>query len=39
MIYAVDHINLVVSNLDQSVLFYTKLLGFKEVRRAHLEGE
>ena len=39
MIHAIDHINLVVSNLEQSVRFYTELLGFKEVRRAHLEGE
>ncbi len=39
MISAVDHINLVVSNLERSVKFYTELLGFKEVRRAHLEGE
>jgi catechol 2,3-dioxygenase-like lactoylglutathione lyase family enzyme len=39
LISAVDHINLVVSNLERSVKFYTELLGFKEVRRAHLEGE
>ncbi|TLD43090.1 MAG: Glyoxalase family protein [Candidatus Jettenia ecosi] len=39
MIHAVDHINLVVSNLERSVQFYTKLLGFKEIRRAHLEGD
>lgn len=39
MIYAVDHINMVVSDLERSVQFYTGLLGFKEVRRAHLEGE
>ena len=38
MILAVDHINLVVSDLEHSVSFYTKLLGFKEFRRAHLEG-
>jgi len=30
---------LVVSNLERSVKFYTELLGFKEVRRAYLEGE
>ena len=39
MINAVDHINLVVSDLEKSVDFYTNLLGFKEVRRAHLEGD
>ena len=39
MISAVDHINLVVSNLERSVKFYTELLGFKEVRRAHLDGK
>ena len=39
MIRALNHINLVVSNLERSVQFYTDLLGFKEVRRAHLEGE
>lgn len=39
MIGAVDHINLVVSDLERSVKFYTELLGFKEVRRAHLGGK
>lgn len=39
MIHAIDHINLVVSNLERSVQFYTELLGFKEIRRAHLEGD
>ncbi|MGQ3683911.1 MAG: VOC family protein [Candidatus Loosdrechtia sp.] len=39
MIHAIDHINLVVSDLERSVRFYTELLGFKEIRRAHLEGE
>jgi len=38
LIHAVDHINLVVSDLERSVIFYTELLGFEEVRRAHLEG-
>lgn len=39
MIRAVDHINLVVSDLKRSVKFYTELLGFKELKRARLEGE
>ena len=39
MIRAVDHINLVVSDLERSVNFYTELLGFREFQRAHLEGE
>ena len=39
MIRALNHINLVVSNLERSVQFYTDLLGFKEVRRAHLDGK
>jgi catechol 2,3-dioxygenase-like lactoylglutathione lyase family enzyme len=36
---AIDHINIVVSDLERSVRFYTELLGFKEYKRAHLEGE
>jgi catechol 2,3-dioxygenase-like lactoylglutathione lyase family enzyme len=36
---AIDHINIVVSDLERSVKFYTELLGFKESKRAHLEGE
>ena len=39
MIHAVDHINLVVSDLKRSIRFYTELLGFKEIKRARLEGE
>lgn len=39
LISAVDHINLVVSDLERSVRFYTELLEFKEVRRAHLDGK
>ena len=39
MTLAVDHINIVVSNLEQSLQFYTTLLGFEQSRRAHLQGE
>jgi catechol 2,3-dioxygenase-like lactoylglutathione lyase family enzyme len=34
----VDHINIVVSDLERSVAFYTEVLGFSETRRATLEG-
>ena len=36
---AIDHINIVVSDLERSVRFYTELLGFIESKRAHLEGQ
>jgi glyoxylase I family protein len=36
---AIDHINIVVSDLEKSVKFYTGLLGFIESNRAHLEGD
>lgn len=39
MIRAIDHINFVVSDLEKSVKFYTELLGFRESKRAHLEGD
>ena len=38
MICAVDHINIVVFDLERSLGFYTKVLGFKETHRADLEG-
>ena len=38
MIRSIDHINFVVSDLERSVRFYTELLGFRESKRAHLEG-
>ena len=38
MIKSIDHINIVVSDLERSVRFYTEILGFREVRRAELEG-
>src|SRR5678815_1582130 len=39
MIRAVDHINIVVGNLDRSVRFYAEVLGFKKTKEAFLEGE
>ena len=39
MISAIDHINIVVSDLERSVKFYTELLGFKQTNSVHLEGE
>ena len=39
MIQSVDHINIVVDDLERSVRFYTQVLGLKETRRAHLEGD
>ncbi len=35
----IDHVNIVVSNLERSVDFYTRLLGFEQTRQATLEGE
>jgi catechol 2,3-dioxygenase-like lactoylglutathione lyase family enzyme len=34
----VDHINIIVSDLERSARFYTELLGFEETRRAQLKG-
>jgi len=39
MIQLVDHINIVVSDLERSVWFYRDLLGMTETRRARLEGD
>jgi catechol 2,3-dioxygenase-like lactoylglutathione lyase family enzyme len=36
---AIDHINIVVSDLEKSVKFYTELLGFNLSKMAYLEGE
>jgi catechol 2,3-dioxygenase-like lactoylglutathione lyase family enzyme len=39
MINAIDHLNIVVSDLDRSVEFYTEVLGFEKINTVHLEGE
>lgn len=39
MVKHVDHINIVVHDLERSVHFYTELLGLVETRRAHLTGD
>jgi catechol 2,3-dioxygenase-like lactoylglutathione lyase family enzyme len=39
MVEAVDHINLVVRDLERSVKFYTEVLGMRETKRAILRGE
>lgn len=39
MIRAVDHINIVVADLERSVRFYTEVLGFTKTKEAYLEGE
>lgn len=39
MVKYVDHINIVVSDLERSVQFYTRLLGLTETKRAHLTGD
>ena len=38
MIGSIDHINIVVKDLERSVRFYVDLLGLEETRRAYLEG-
>ena len=39
MITSIDHINIVVNNLDESIKFYTEVMGFKLSRRMILDGE
>jgi glyoxylase I family protein len=39
MISAIDHINIVVSDLERSVRFYCDVLGFTKTKEAYLEGE
>lgn len=38
MVRAIDHLNIVVSDLPRSVRFYTEVLGFRLVKEARLEG-
>lgn len=38
MIRGIDHINIVVTDLDRSVKFYTEVLGFAKTKEAYLEG-
>ena len=38
VIRAVDHINIVVSELERSVRFYCDVLGFTKTKEAYLEG-
>ena len=39
MIKAIDHINIVVTDLERSVKFYTEVLGFEKVGAVYLEGD
>lgn len=39
MIRAIDHINIVVPDLERAVRFYCDVLGFTKTREARLEGE
>ena len=39
MIKKMNHINIVVADLEKSLDFYVKNLGFKEIRRSKLKGE
>ena len=39
MIYGIDHINIVVADLERSVAFYTEVLGFRKTQEVFMEGE
>jgi glyoxylase I family protein len=39
MIRGIDHLNIVVTDLERSVRFYTGLLGFRQTAEVHLEGD
>lgn len=38
MIRCINHVNIVVTDLERSERFYVDVLGFEATRRAHLEG-
>ena len=38
MIHGIDHVNLVVADLERSVAFYTGLLGLRKTRDVTMEG-
>ena len=39
MIHGIDHINIVVADLERSVAFYTEVLGFWKTQEVFMEGE
>ena len=39
MVDSIDHVNIVVSDLERSIRFYVDVLGMKETKRAYLEGD
>jgi len=39
MIRVIDHINIVVADLERSVKFYTEVLGFTKTHDVYMEGE
>ena len=39
MIRGIDHLNIVVTDIERSVQFYTGLLGFRQTAEVHLEGD
>src|SRR6185295_5996458 len=39
MIRTIDHINIVVADLERSVKFYTEVLGFRKTHDVTMEGE
>jgi glyoxylase I family protein len=38
MVRAIDHINIIVADLERAVRFYTEVLGFRKTKEAYLEG-